>query len=120
MSLRIAVTGGRNYNDKKSIFEALDNLQEKRGIISEIAHGMAKGADTISGEWAKKKGITEIRFPARWDLYGRSAGPIRNRELLESAQPDLLLAFPGGRGTADMVSAARSQSIEVVESKSLT
>jgi hypothetical protein len=59
-------------------------------------------------------------MPARWERHGRAAGPIRNRELLEQAiaravahsSPGsmasvLVVAFPGGAGTASLVQQAR-------------
>jgi hypothetical protein len=54
-------------------------------------------------------------FPAQWDRYGEAAGPIRNAWMLEFGKPDLVVAFPGGRGTADMISKARKAGIEVCE-----
>ncbi len=59
-------------------------------------------------------------LPADWRRHGRAAGPIRNRELLELAisravalaSPAapvavLVVAFPGGAGTASLVQQAR-------------
>lgn len=54
-------------------------------------------------------------FPADWHRDGKAAGPIRNRRMLLEGMPDLVVAFPGGRGTADMVRRARAAGIEVVE-----
>lgn len=45
--------------------------------------------------------------------YGKSAGPIRNQTMLDDGKPDLVLAFPGGRGTADMVAKAEKHGIPV-------
>jgi K+-sensing histidine kinase KdpD len=59
-------------------------------------------------------------MPAQWQLHGRAAGPIRNRELLQQAIAKavahtspvsiasvLVVAFPGGAGTASLVREAR-------------
>ena len=53
--------------------------------------------------------------PADWKQYGRGAGPIRNREMLQYSEPDIVVAFPGGAGTADMIRAARTAGYPVVQ-----
>jgi len=55
----------------------------------------------------------EQTFDAEWHRHGKRAGPIRNQRMLEEGQPDLIVAFPGGHGTADMVRRARQAGIEV-------
>jgi hypothetical protein len=81
--------------------------------VDAIIHGGARGADSMAGEFANETGIEEIVFPADWKMYGRRAGPIRNQQMLDEGKPDLVVAFPGGRGTADMVGRARTAGIEV-------
>lgn len=46
---------------------------------------------------------------------GRAAGPIRHQRMLDEGMPDLVLALPGGRGTADMVRHATLAGVEVIE-----
>jgi len=53
-------------------------------------------------------------YPALWEVHGKSAGFIRNKLMLEDGQPELVIAFPGGRGTSNMVSLAESAGVEVV------
>jgi hypothetical protein len=54
-------------------------------------------------------------FPADWEKYGKAAGPIRNQQILVEGKPDLVVAFQGGRGTANMVSRAQQAGVPVVE-----
>jgi hypothetical protein len=54
-------------------------------------------------------------YQADWKGLGRKAGPIRHQQMLDESQPALVVAFPGGRGTADMVCRARGADIEVIE-----
>jgi hypothetical protein len=49
-----------------------------------------------------------------WEKYGKPARPIRNQKMIDDHKPNLVIAFPGGRGTADMVFKARSAGIEVL------
>jgi cytidylate kinase len=85
------------------------------------AHGAAKGADTLAGEIAEEYGLKVIKFPARWDLYGRAAGPIRNTKMLREGKPKIIYAFytdkNESKGTKDMVRQGRKAGIKVVENK---
>jgi hypothetical protein len=107
---RVLVTGGRDYADAASVDAWLTSLTP-----SVIAEGGASGADRLAAIWAHDNDVRCETFPARWALHGRAAGPIRNQQMLDEFNPDIVLAFPGGRGTADMVARARKKGVRVVE-----
>lgn len=109
MTLRVLVCGGRDYTDADTLYAALDALPQPLIII----HGAARGADTLAGLWAESRSQPQMPFPARWSEYGRAAGIYRNIEMLESGEPDLVIAAPGGRGTAHMVKIARAAGVQV-------
>lgn len=109
--MRVLVTGGRNFADADLLETTLNAVHESEEI-SVLIHGAANGADTLAGEWAARHDIRVVACPAEWKRYGRGAGPVRNREML-ALSPDLLVAFPGGRGTADMISAAEKKGIPI-------
>lgn len=102
--LKILVCGGRNYNDKEFVFYTLDKINPDI-----VVHGGAKGADSLAGEWCQLRNKEERIYPAKWNIHGRSAGALRNREMLKEELDGLdgVIAFPGGRGTTDMISIAR-------------
>ena len=100
------------YTDAKAIYAALDLLRPEV-VIS----GCQTGADTIALNWASERGVETAKYPYLVD-FGRSGGPKRNQQMLEEGKPDLVLAFPGGRGTADMVRRAKEAGIRVVCQKS--
>lgn len=79
-----------------------------------IAQGKASGADNMANCWAQRHLIPSRGFQAKWQT-GRGAGPIRNDVMLRETQPDVVIAFPGGRGTLDMVRQARAAGVEVIE-----
>ena len=106
--MRMIVCGGRDYADKEAITAELSMLPPATVIV----HGGAQGADTLAGEVAKALGLTVEAHPADWQRWGRGAGPRRNAEML-ALGADLVLAFPGGRGTADMVRKARAAGVRV-------
>ena len=93
---------------------ALDAMAEIVWIDA-VIHGDPLGADRFAGGWARLRGIEEIPFPADWAAHGRAAGPIRNKRMLDEGRPDLVVAFPGGRGTANMVQQAMDPGLPVQE-----
>jgi len=111
--MRVIVTGGRYFTDEALLFEFLDVVKQKFNL-TEICHGAASGADTLAGKWAELRGVSVKQFPALWEKYGRSAGPRRNLQMLQEFKPDLLVAFPGGKGTRDMIEKARNAKIQIL------
>ena len=109
--LKIVVTGSRDWTDTARIRRA---LQAVPGGPHVLLHGDCRGADRIAAGIARNLCWKVEAFPARWDLYGKAAGPIRNREMLEE-RPDLVLAFPlpGSQGTADCVEKALRLGLKV-------
>lgn len=110
----ILVCGGRDYRNKAHIDGVLSDLDKRWGLVT-LIHGGASGVDTIAGQWGKEWGLTVHVHPADWAKHGTKAGPIRNQDMLERGKPDMVVAFPGGRGTADMVRRAKAARIPVYE-----
>lgn len=121
--LRVVVTGGREYDNFERVAWALDGLHKTHGI-ARLAHGGAGkrrkgvtvGADRLAGEWADECGVDVEAYPVseeEWDARGNSAGPIRNRAMLDREKPDLVVAFPGDKGTRDCTAAARERGLRV-------
>jgi hypothetical protein len=111
----ILVCGGRDYDDWRTVWRVLDGVANRFNVHVRIVHGGATGADQLAARWARETGQEAIAYPADWKAHGRAAGPIRNALMLEREKPDLVVAFPGGRGTADMVAKARAASVDVLE-----
>ncbi len=112
--MRVLVCGGREFANRQMLTAALNRLHQVRGITMIIAGG-ARGADTMAEWWAKGIGVPCDVYEADWISLGRKAGPIRNQRMLEEGKPDLVMAFPGGRGTADMVRRGKEAGVEVIE-----
>ena len=112
--MRVLVCGGRSYRDIVRVFSVLDKLHREAGIEC-LIQGGAKGADRLAYEWAGQSSVPTETYEADWENQGSFAGPARNKRMLDEGKPDLVIAFPGGRGTADMVRKARRAGVEVVE-----
>jgi hypothetical protein len=111
--MRVIVTGGRDFADGAKVFDALARVHAQQPITT-LVHGGAKGADTLAAEWAAANSVEQEVFKPDWARYGRGAGPVRNRDMA-AAGADLVVAFPGGSGTADMCRQAARAGIRVVK-----
>lgn len=109
---RVLVCGGRDYADVPTVAAILDGLDPSPTLI---IHGAARGADECAWRWACQNFVADAAFPADWKTHGRAAGPIRNQQMLDRSKPHLVIAFPGGAGTADMVRRAKAAGVPVVE-----
>lgn len=114
--LRIIVAGSRTFNDYDLLESTLsDYLKENNNVT--IISGAAKGADQLGERFARKYRYNLKYFPAQWDMYGKSAGPIRNRKMAEYAAEErgVLFAFWDGksRGTKSMIDLAKKYGLEV-------
>jgi hypothetical protein len=110
--MRVLVCGGRKYGNITYVATVLSKLHRERGIDA-VIHGAAPGADLIAATWARHNNVEQVSYAADWTTHGRAAGPIRNQIMLDQSRPDLVLAFPGGRGTADLVARAKKAGVEV-------
>jgi len=114
--MKVMVTGGRKYGNRTIVWEVLDEeLASAKDELFWLIHGNCDGADKLSDKWAKRRGIFVIKCPIykeTWRLRGPSAGPIRNRMMI-AIQPDLVVAFPGGKGTHGTTKLAKAAGIKI-------
>lgn len=127
---RVLITGGRDYTKEWNVFAALNNLLNihSEGLV--VIEGGASGADRAAREWAqsfqqsqtpdqKSYCVEHLPFKANWKRYGRAAGGIRNGEMLRDGKPHLVVAFPGGQGTRNMITQANQAGVEVIYGEKL-
>ena len=112
--MKALVCGGRDYANSRALDEALDAIHHEQAI-TRLIHGAARGADSLAAAWARSRGIPAPAFPADWKKDGKAAGFVRNARMLRDGSPELVVAFPGGKGTAHMVTLARAAGVAVVE-----
>lgn len=124
---RILVTGGRKYSNKEFVHKILNNFLAKGPFI--LIHGDADGLDALAKEWAIENNVEQIPYPALWKdftqtpcnikygqfgKYNCLAGFNRNEQMLKEGKPNLCLAFPGGKGTADMKKRCKKSNVLVI------
>lgn len=98
--MKVIIAGSRTIED----YELLEYVIKQSGFnITEIVSGGASGVDTLAERYAKENNIIFTKFAAPWNLYGKAAGPIRNRIMAEYA--DALIAIWDGEssGTRNMI-----------------
>ena len=116
--MRVLVCGTRNFSDEKVIRDVMRRLPEESVIIE----GGAKGADSIAKKIGGERGMEVLEFAADWDKKGRAAGIIRNQQMLDEGDPDVVYAFYMSEadklksiGTKDMVRRATDAGVRTVE-----
>ncbi len=101
------VAGGRDYHNERHMDSVLHGYADDGWTL---ITGTAPGADRrAEGLWRAWQ-APYIGIPAQWDRDGKPAGVIRNR-VIGGWEPDLLVAFPGGRGTRDALDVAAEREI---------
>ena len=108
--MRILICGDRNWTNIPLIAGWLATVPRDTVIIQ----GDARGADSIAKDAALSLGLEVESYPANWAQYGRAAGPIRNKQMLDT-KPDFVMAFhsdiTSSKGTANMLKIAKQKGI---------
>lgn len=113
--MSVLVCGGRSYNDYRKVCEVLNDVWQQSGEALTIIEGGANGADHLASLWSlANQHVKLVTYKANWTEHGKSAGVVRNNKMLKEGKPDLVVAFPGGRGTAHMVSIAEKAGVKVM------
>lgn len=127
--MKILVCGGRDFYNWELLRDTLEKylpqpIEDRISYLDNkhivIISGEAKGADSLAKDFSIVYRTGYERYPAQWDKYGKSAGYRRNLQMLEEGKPDLVIAFPGGKGTKNMIELSKKAGIEVrqIESSS--
>lgn len=141
----VLVCGGRNFSDLRGnwwgfpslserkkqynfVHETLDRLtRENKWPVDngeydgfhfptwKLITGGARGVDSTAIDYAIVNWMPFQEFIADWDNHGRAAGPIRNKKMLDEGRPDVVVAFPGDKGTANMIKQAKKAGVPVIE-----
>lgn len=108
--MKTIIAGSRNLTDIREVYRATN---ECGWTITEVVCGEARGADNLGKQWAQEHNIPVDSYPANWNKFGRSAGPIRNCEMADSA--DALVAIWDGfsKGTEHMITQARRKGLRI-------
>lgn len=98
--------------ERNRLVRVLDAAVDRLGL-GRIAVGDATGADAFAVAWAEGHLIPFTVFAADWEALGKAAGPARNMHMLNETKPDFVIAFPGSKGTRNMVGLAEKAGVRV-------
>jgi hypothetical protein len=100
--MKLLVCGSRSFSDYETLSYAIDAIP-----ATEIIHGGAFGADSLAHRYAEQRKIPVTVIKPDWDRYGKAAGPMRNRQMVDMC--DQVLAFwdAKSRGTKSTIEYAR-------------
>lgn len=111
------VFGGRSYDEWSLVNSVL--IEERPDMIIQ---GGADGADMLASRWARDHDIIELRVPAKWRQFGKSAGPNRNWVMVKLAwdfqevgHDVVAVKFAGGRGTNDCLQRVKNAGLRLRE-----
>lgn len=112
--MKILICGDRNWKNRKSIFRELSRYPKGTKVI----HGGCRGADKIADSVARYFQFEVVEYPADWEAHGKSAGPIRNIQMLKDNKDiEKVIAFheniETSKGTKHMVQIATEAGIPV-------
>ena len=111
---RVLVCGGREFTDWEYFRQTMEDILPWLDKDVIFISGGARGADTMIINWCTARGLPCAVVRANWEYYRREAGSRRNSWML-LLEPDLVVAFPGGAGTANMIKQSKSRGIDVYE-----
>lgn len=113
--MKVIVTGGREYSNYELVSEILNIVFNELypGEATTLVQGGAKGADALAKRWAMENSVPYEEFEAEWSKYGKVAGFKRNQEMLEESGKCVVVAFPGGNGTYDMIKRTNRMGIQL-------
>jgi hypothetical protein len=115
MYSRILICGGRRFDSQEHFQNVMVVMQPMFAPRFCIFEGGANGADRMAQIWARLNGYPQATMPANWNYYGYGAGTKRNTDMLDFFLPDVVIAMPGGKGTADMVKQSLERGIAVFQ-----
>lgn len=109
---KVIIAGSRTFDNMPLLIEKMDYLLENKKEV-EVVCGCAKGADELGYRYALLRGYSIKEFPADWDRFGKSAGYIRNAEMVDYADAAVVFWNGESRGSKHMIDLAKEKNIPV-------
>lgn len=112
---RVIIAGSRTVpeNDPDLVVRIHKILINIKGCDLEIVSGTCSGADRLGEYYAAQYGISVKQFPADWNTLGKSAGPIRNKQMADYATHLIAIWDGESVGTRHMIESAKRNGLKV-------
>ncbi|NWB98701.1 DUF2493 domain-containing protein [Pseudomonas gingeri] len=111
--MRVLICAGRYYLNAAMCRKVLEAYHQTH-TISVLIHGGNQFLGSEIEDWARENGTHLVRYPSNWQRYGKQAERRRNQFMLMDSEPELVIAFPGGSDTEELVAQARAMEIGVL------
>ena len=92
--MHVVVCGSRTIKDHKDIYKILSELHSVHNFTL-LLSGNALGVDRIAENWATENNISIQQHIPDWKQYGKGAGVVRNKEMIEKSS--MVIAFWDGK-----------------------
>lgn len=115
MNKRIAIVGSRSFLNYNFLKEKINDYKDKNSLSNiTIVSGGAVGADKLSEQYAKEYNHEMVVFEPKWKEYGKSAGMIRNKEIIKNS--DIVIAFwdSKSKGTKNSIDLAKKNKKDLI------
>ena len=115
--MKLAIVGSRSIIDKDFVFIEIDIFILEYGTPELIISGGARGVDTIAEEYASQNGIETCIFKPDWKKYGKSAGIVRNKDIISKSTHVLAFQENKSKGTQSSINLAKKmgKTLKVIE-----
>ncbi len=108
--MRVIICGSRTFTMLSDVEAA---VAASGFPITKILSGGARGADELAQQYARLHGILCEVVPARWDQFGKRAGPLRNEQMARFADACIAIWDGTSPGTRDMINRARAHNLSL-------
>ena len=112
---KIVVAGGREFSDYELLKIKMDSFIKTKSLTHKIViiSGTAKGADMMGETYADDRQLNVMKFPAQWELHGKSAGYKRNLHM--STVADAVVVFWDGKskGSKHMIDISKAAGLPI-------
>lgn len=105
--MKVIICGSRTIETYDALLEAIAQADFK---ITEVVCGLSKGVDALGKRWAKEHNVVAKEFPADWERYGKRAGYLRNKQMVDYADA-VIAVTTGSRGTAITIELAKKKGL---------
>ncbi|AGX01893.1 GTP-binding domain [Erwinia phage PhiEaH1] len=110
----VMVSGCRHYTSywqfAKRMDHLLKNFDREKVVLIE---GGARGTDYLAYLYARRRKLAHATYDADWDEHGKSAGYIRNAEMMEIARYGVAFWDGYSRGTGHVVKEATKYDVSL-------
>ncbi len=108
--MKTIIAGSRGITQEAILDIAIANCPF---IITSVVSGGARGVDKLGETFSKKHHLPLYLYPAKWDLFGKSAGYIRNKEMAENSEALLAIWDGSSKGTKHMIDLAKKYKLTI-------